>query len=290
MTCRPPPAAILALVLAAVLSGTGTTLAEEAPRPAPGKSAAAATKAAPGQKAAPDAAPDPAAAAASDPAPDPDGSSASPVRATAGSADLPVGVTLHGPRPPAAIAREQLKPGVTLLGPPPRVTWPRLIYRTTPAQPALDASLVPPFALPAASRPELRPPRHTTLPPPPRGRPGTQLAPLAAPPMAAWSAFPGGGDWAPRSAYAPADPEAPYPWNPVQWGGDWLADPWLPTSAWPAGSSAGDWSPVLWSAPPAWTPWQPSDSWNRSLELDDGTPEDEVPEGTPDDRAAPRQE
>ncbi len=284
MTCCLPRAAILALVLAAGLPGAGAALAAEAPRPAPGKNAAASKTAAPGQAAAPD----PAATTASDP--DSDGSGAAPVRATAGGADLPVGVTLHGPRPPAAIAREQLKPGLTLLGPPPRVTWPRLIYGTTPAPPSLDASLAPPFALPPTGRPALRPPGRTVPPVPPRGRPGVQLAPLAAPPLTAWSAFPGGGDWAPRSAYAPADPDAPYPWNPVQWGGDWLSDPWLPTPAWPAGTSTGDWSPVLWSALPAWTAWQPSDSWNRSLELDDGAPEDAAAEDAPAAAAAPRQE
>ncbi|MCU0254717.1 MAG: hypothetical protein MUE47_09290, partial [Acidobacteria bacterium] len=174
-----------------------------------------------------------------------------------------------GPRPPAAIAREQLQPGVTLHGPPPKVTWPRVTYSLPARAPSLAAGLVPPLALPASSRPALRPPAAPLAPPPRVAIPGRQLAPLAAPPMTAWTAFPGGADWTPQSAFPPSDPAAPYPWNPTTWNGGWRNPGWEPTPAWPSGVSADDWSPVAWSSPPSWTNWRPRDAWDRLLEQDE---------------------
>ena len=169
--------------------------------------------------------------------------------------------------PPAAIAREQLRPGVTLLGPPPHVTWPRATYRLSGGSASIPLGLVPPsLALPAPGRPVPRAPQSLTGAPR-GGEPGVQLAPLAAPPMTAWAAFPGSVDWAPQSAFPAAEPGSPYPWNPVHWsGGAGLGNTWNPTSAWPPGVNAENWSPVLWSSPPAWTDWQPRDAWDRLLE------------------------
>jgi hypothetical protein len=199
------------------------------------------------------------------------------VRATAGGAALPVGVTLLGPRPPAAIAREQLRPGVTLHGPAPKVTWPRVIYSRPGGSPSLATGLVPPSVLPTASRPALRPPATPLDQPPRAGSPGVQLAPLAAPPMTAWTAFPGGADWVPISAFPAADPAVPYPWNPATWNDDWQSPGWEPTPAWPSGVSADDWSPVAWSSPPSWTNWQPRDAWDRLLELDERSAAEDAP-------------
>ena len=246
MPCRPARAASLALVFWVASLGPGVTLAGEEPPPPPAKKSATATEATPD---------------------DPD---AAPVRATAGGANIPVGVTLHGPRPPAAIARDQLQPGLTLLGPAPRVTWPRIFYRLSEGAPSLSSGLVPPLAPFTPGRPALRPP-EPFMRVSPAAEPGTQLAPLDAPPMTAWTAFPGSVDWAPQSAFPPTDPASPYPWNPVRWSdGDWLGSAWLPVSAWPPGVSAENWSPVLWSSPPEWTDWQPRDAWDRLLEPEEG--------------------
>ena len=242
MPCRPTRAATLALVLWAALPGPGATRAgEEPPAPAAKKSEAAAEA-------------------------KPDDADATPVRATAGGADIPVGVTLHGPRPPAAIAREQLQPGVTLLGPAPQVTWPRMSYRLSEGATSRSSGLVPPLDLSTPGRPAPRPPQPVVRAPR-AAEPGFQLAPLAAPLMTAWTAFPGSVDWAPESAFPQADPGSPYPWNPVLWSsGDGLGSAWVPVSAWPPGVNAENWSPVLWSSPPEWTDWQPRDAWDRLLE------------------------
>jgi len=249
MSSRPTRAAALALVFWAILPGTDSLRAGEPPPPPPKESGAPPKKSETPETMKPD---------------DPD---AVAVRATAGGADIPVGVTLHGPRPPAAIAREQLRPGVTLLGPPPHVTWPRATYRLSGGSASIPLGLVPPsLALPAPGRPVPRAPQPLTGAPR-GGEPGVQLAPLAAPPMTAWAAFPGSVDWAPQSAFPAAEPGSPYPWNPVHWsGGAGLGNTWNPTSAWPPGVNAENWSPVLWSSPPAWTDWQPRDAWDRLLE------------------------
>lgn len=247
MSSLPKRAAILALLLGAVLTTLGAGPPEE-------PAASPARPAEPTEQAAVDGPEDEAAR-----------------RATAGGADLPVGVTLHGPRPPAAIAREQLEPGVTLHGPAPQVTWPRLTYRIPdrPAPPT-TAGPVPPFALAAPGRPSLRPPGPVVaLPRLPD--PGSQLAPPAPPPRNPWTPFPESVDWVPQPAYDAADPGVPYPWNPVRWSGeDGIEREWLPVPAWPAGVDAENWSPVLWSSPPAWTSWRPRDSWGRPRDAGDG--------------------
>ncbi len=203
------------------------------------------------------------------------------MRATAGGADIPVGVTLLGPRPPAAVAREQLKPGVTLLGPPPQITWPRVIQRVSSGPTSIPSGLVPPPALSLSRPPARRAPGPIVSGPPAASRAEFQLAPLASPPMTAWTAFPGGFEWSPASAFPPADPEVPYPWNPVRWSDAAPFDrSWLPSSAWPPGVDAGDWSPVLWNSPPAWTDWQPRDAWDRFREPDQAGPD-------PEDAGAP---
>jgi hypothetical protein len=272
MSSRPTRAATLALVLGAFLLGLNEAPAAETPAPAKKQGGSAPKKA----EATPDAKPD-----------DPD---AAPVRATAGGADIPVGVTLYGPRPPAAIAREQLQPGVTLLGPPPQVTWPRLVYRVPGGETSLASGLVPPLALPAPGRPTPRAP-DPVVRVPRAADPGAQLAPLAAPPLTAWTAFPGSIDWAPQSAFPAADPEAPYPWNPVRWsGGDWLESGWSPSSAWPPGVNAENWSPVLWSSPPAWTEWQPRDAWDRLLEPEESEADDSAAGSPPAPSGRARQD
>jgi hypothetical protein len=263
MPCRLTRAATLALAFGAVLTGPLAVPAGEPPASDAKQGEAAAKKDTADAK-----------KPSTSPRAQPDDPGAATVRSTAGGADIPVGVTLLGPRPPAAIAREQLRPGVTLLGPPPRVTWPRVIYSEPESVPSLAAGLLPPLALPRAGRPVPRPPQPIARLPR-AAEPGVQLAPLSAPPMTVWTAFPGSGDWTPQSAYPDADPGSPYPWNPVRWGGgDWLENAWSPSSAWPPGVSADDWSPVLWSSPPAWTEWQPHDAWDRLFEPEESGADD----------------
>lgn len=89
------------------------------------------------------------------------------------------------------------------------------------------------------------------------------------------------GGWQPVSSFPDSDPETPYPWQPVTWGGS-RGFGWSPTSAWSSGGASALGGPVRWSRPIFDTRWEPDGAgWGKPAILAD-------PAATPPDGSAVR--
>ncbi|MBP7148315.1 MAG: hypothetical protein KBD01_12275 [Acidobacteria bacterium] len=189
--------------------------------------------------------------------------------------DFPVGVTVLGP-PPDVEDPDDYPVGVTVLGTPPLTEgmWPRVRIEVAPGAEPAPAPPRPPVVRTGIGPQRVAPaggaqarPEQKTIGPgiseqqkafgrPPRPG-GTPLAPIST--------------WRPTDAYAPHEPDVPYPWNPSSFSPPVFETTWEPTSAYPWRDPARPypWNPATFGGSLFDLSWTPTDAWGRTVGIEE---------------------